>query len=223
MFSGGYSTSNAFYSHYCYGHVDQTQLDAEEVPCDITSATATDFNALYGSCLTTKLPLSDFRLLKQEQQSSEFRKIEENLRGLNLEFFQKLCQEHSTGFLFRIVLDYDRVESLQTSVDFSMFPRFRSVKLSELSSDQQNEARKMNRKVDKEPPKLVSTMEKQEVVDYLENVLFLIIHMSCRIVEIKEIVIYKHCDIFKDYIGYLQKQRAMATSSVEAKLIKALG
>ena len=198
-------------------------MQNEEIPKDINAAYTHDVNHLYASCLTTYLPLDNFRILRQEEQNLEFKLIEEKLKNVDLDFFYNLTTERQQGILFRLVLDYDPVACLPMSLDLSMFPRFKSVSANELSQDQRNEAKELGKNLDRDYPKLVSNMERGEVVDFLENILFLLIHQSCHIVEIRQMVVYRQSDYLSDYIHFLQTQRALATSNVEGRIIKALG
>ena len=222
-FLGGYSSTNLFHVDYNIGALDKSDLDNDHVTNHVTNGFSIDYNALYASSLTTFLPYRNYRILRPEDPSLEFTEIVANLTKLNIDFFHELSTIRKTGLLLDLEIDYDHTESLLTSLDFAMFPSFKAVEMSELSEDQQRQALKMNKKLNREPPKLVSTMERRQAIDFIENFLFLIVHQSCRIVKVNLIVAYEHSDYFREYLSFLQTQRAAATSSIEAKMVKALG
>ena len=66
-------------------------------------------------------------------------------------------------------------------------------------------------------------METRPVIDFIDNILFLLIHQSCVLVEVEEVIIYRQADFFRPYITYLQHQRGKSTSKLLSKQIKALG
>ena len=152
-----------------------------------------------------------------------FKEVEKNLLELNLDFFHYLSTVRKIGILLKVEIDYDHEQGLLTSLDFSNFPSFRGVEMNELSEDQRREAIKLRKNLKKEPPKLISTCERTETTEFIENLLFMIIHQSCKIRKVKLMVTYNHDNYFSEYITFLQKQRALATSTIESKTIKALG
>ena len=221
--SGGYSTTNIFHAEYNFGMIPKSDLENHHVPNHVTSSTTMDYNGLYATVLTTYLPYKNYRILRPEDCSLQYLEIVKNLTDLNLDYFLELSSVRKMGILLKAEIDFDHNEALTTSLDFSNFPSFRTVEINELSEDQQREAAKLRKNVSREPPKLVSTCEKTEVTDFIENLLFMLVHQSCKIVKVNLIVTYEHSDYFKNYISFLQKQRALATSSIEGKMVKALG
>ena len=138
-------------------------------------------NGLYASCLMTALPYSNFRLLTSESTSLLFREIADHLKKVDLDYFSTKAEEEQVNMLIRADMTYDENHSVATSLDVGMFPHFERVALTDLSPDQQEEALKSKRKIDTEPAKLISTMKTREVVDFSDNLLYLMVHQSCKI------------------------------------------
>ena len=69
-----------------------------------------------------------------------------------------MAKEKNLAFLVRAEIDYDKDYAIPMCVDLSMFPHFSKVSRCHLSKDQQKEADRYKRDVDKEPAKLISTM-----------------------------------------------------------------
>ena len=168
------------------------------------------------------LPYSDFRRLTEEDASPLFKEIERRLKAVDLQFFADKAEDEEIGMLIRADVSYDKDDCVTSCVDLGMFPHFAKVVLSDLSQDQQAEAMKLKRNIDNEPPKLISTMQEREVLDFTENLLYQLVHQSCRIKQVREVIIFRQASFFKKYMCFLQKERAAAMSKLLGKLIKAL-
>ena len=225
ILTGGYSSTNCAFSKADFGFIPtfpNLQFPII-IPKEIFFACTHDYNGLYASCLLSHLPFKDFQVLRNEGQSLLFQEIAKNLRALNLEYFVETATEQQKGMLITCQLDFDKDLALKTSMDLSMFPHFKKVTADLLTHDQQKQAVELKKPIDRDPAKLVSSMEKREVTDFVDNILFLLIHQSCVLVEVKEIVIYRQAPFFRDYINYLQQQRGKSVSKLLGKQIKALG
>ena len=224
--NGGYSSTNCAFSKADFGFIPPSTKPTDQIiniPKQINFAYTHDYNGLYASCLLTMLPYKDYQTLKNDGQSLLFQEIVKNLQSLNLEYFLEMAVEKKQGMLITCRLDYDKNLALKTCLDFSMFPHFKKVRADQLTNEQQNQAIQLRKKIDKEPPKLISSMETRQVIDFIDNILFLLVHQSCVLVEVEEIIIYRQADFFRPYVTYLQRQRGKSTSKLLSKQIKALG
>ena len=189
----------------------------------VTWGTVVDFNALYASCLTCNMPYDEFRILNESTDSIQFHEISQKLIDVDYEYFEAMATEKGIGMLITCDMTYHREECLKTSLDFSAFPSFIKVNESDLTADQMIEAQRLHKTISKEPAKLVSTMsDRLELVDFVDNIMYAQIMMSCQVVKVKEIITFKQSDYMASYIHHLQKARAAATSKVEGQIIKTL-
>ena len=52
------------------------------------------------------MPCDNFVLLRKEKNSVKFRYIAEQLKNLNLQFFEEQSEIYKTGFIFEVSLNY---------------------------------------------------------------------------------------------------------------------
>ena len=190
----------------------------------VTWGAAVDFNALYASCMTCSLPFDGYQILNEATNNVLFEEICQNLIAVNFEYFEALATERNVGMLITCDMTYDREECLKTSLDFSAFPSFVKVAESDLTDDQIDEAKKLHKNLSKEPAKLISTMsDRLELVDFIDNLLYAQIMMSCKVVRVKEVIMFKQSNYMASYMHHLQRARAKASSKIEATIAKTLG
>ena len=178
---------------------------------------------LYFSALQTLLPYRNFVLLTKDGNSPQFKYIADKLREVNIEFFVNKAENERKSFLFEVVLSYNFKASLQSSIDLGCFPFFKNVANSELSSDQQRHLAQTKRDCSREPAKLVSTHENNRVVvDFVDNLLYLLRFHSCYIVDVLSITVFETAPFLADYVQSLQVARSRAVSPLLGRIIKNL-
>ena len=122
-----------------------------------------------------------------------------------------------------VILDYDDDAAAASNIDLGALPFLKKVSREALTDEQQANAAQLGRCTTSERPKLVSTDENDHRrVDFVGSILFLLIHASFRIKEIKTIITYKHEALLAEYLQELQIARGKCSSPVQSKLIKAL-
>ena len=92
-----------------------------------------------------------------------------------------------------------------------------------VTSEQAALAKELGVNLDKTPKKLISSNDPRTIVTYIDNLLYSMIHMSAKVVEVTEIIQFKQEAVLKPYIEDLQHKRATAPSGLLNKAIKALG
>ena len=92
-----------------------------------------------------------------------------------------------------------------------------------VTSEQAALAKELGVNLDKTPKKLISSNDPRTIVTYIDNLLYSMIHMSAKVVEVTEIIQFKQEAVLKPYIEDLQQKRATAPSGLLNKAIKALG
>lgn len=92
-----------------------------------------------------------------------------------------------------------------------------------VTNEQAALAKELGVNLDRTPQKLISSNDERTVVTYIDNLLYSLIHMSAKIVEVTEIIQFKQEAVLKPYIEDLQHKRANAPSGLLNKAIKALG
>ena len=118
--------------------------------------------------------------------------ISQQLQNGDAEFFYQEQLHKKVGYFFEVVLSFDENNMVTTNMDLSFFPFRTKTKMSDLSSDQRMEAKKLNRQPEKEPSKLASYLQRNHTVcEYCENLLWMMWVHSAVIVEIKTIVSFK--------------------------------
>ena len=178
---------------------------------------------LHHSALQTELPFKSFLLMEAKDDSPQFRFLAKKLKQIDVDFFMDKAIHEKKSFLFEVVLDYNFEDSLGNSIDIGLFPSFRTVGNQDLSEDQQEHLRSVGRNCQKEPPKLVSAHKRNHLtIDFVDNLLFLLTHMSCVIVEVLSITSFYTAPFLSDYMISLQNARSKATSPQQAKVIKNL-
>ena len=101
---------------------------------------------------------------------------------------------------------------------------FKNLKMAELCRDQRRYLRSQGRDVSREPSKLISTHQNHRVVvDFVDNILFLLCFKSCYIEDILSVITFETSAFMKEYIQSLQNERARASSPMMSKIIKNLG
>ena len=131
---------------------------------------------------------------------------------------------NNTGFLFELVLTFDMTDSLQTCLDLGSFPYLKHIVEGHLSEEQCQTAKRLHRKLSKEKPKLVASLEKyHRITDFTASILYLLVWKNMKIVSIESIVAFKAYDYLRPYIEGLQLARKNATSPLLGKCYKSLG
>ena len=150
--------------------------------------------------------------------------IAKKLMESDLQFFRDKVVEERIAFYVEVRVGYDFSRSLGHSIDLGTSPQFYRVDPSQLSESQQAYLRDKKRKLDKEPAKLCSLHEQDCVlVDFVDCLLYFVLHHSVKILEVLTIVQYKCADFMYDYMQMLQNKRSKTTSDIESKMVKALG
>ena len=181
-------------------------------------------SGLYPGLLQTGLPHSNFRLITEENNQELFRFLASKIISTDVDFFLRMMQKESTGFVFEIELDYDKEKSMQTCIDFCAFPYLKSVGRDMLSQEQIQKADTLKRHLHRERAKLITSFEdRHTVTDFCENILFLttVIGMSVRTV--KSIISFNTYDYLEPYVNKLQISRRDTVSPITGKLVKSLG
>ena len=154
---GGYATVQAKYSQSDYGFVSKPEVKNDtmhvQIPRCLRTSSTHDANALYGGSVTIcNLPYSDFILLEAENPNRLFREVEKHLMESDWEYFANMNEQYGRSALIVCDVDYDKRLGLIASMDFSMMPRFRSVKEWHVTKEQAEQAKRLGRSLNKEPP-----------------------------------------------------------------------
>ena len=161
--------------------------------------------------------------MKKEDNSEQFKFLSKKLHDIDIDFFTKKA-ESKCGFLFEVVVSYDFEKSLGNSIDLGCYPFFKKMQMSEMSRDQQTYLKSQGRNISREPSKLISTHQNHRtVVDFVDNILFLVTFMSCFIEDVKSVITFETSPFMRDYIQSLQNERAKAASPLLSRIIKNLG
>ena len=132
-------------------------------------------------------------------------------------------EQYGRSALIVCDVDYDKNLGLVTSMDFSMMPRFRSVKEWHVTKEQAEKAKRLGRSLNREPPKLCSWNQKGEMTDYVDTLAYMVVMFSVKITRVKKILLFRQEAFFRDWLEFLQTKRAETPSKVVNKCVKALG
>ena len=77
---------------------------------------------------------------------------------------------------------------------------FRPVTSDMVTQEQATFAEKLGIHLDKMPQKLISSNDPRTVVMYIDNLLYSLVHMSAKVVNVSEIIQFKQDFILKPYI-----------------------
>ena len=124
------------------------------------------------------------------------------------------------GFIVDVSLTYDFEASLHHSIDLGMLPFLKRVALDELSEEQIADASHLRRNVNTECARLISTHENHRRVEFLPQILYMVVHGSVKIEAIHSITQYKTARLFADYLQMLQKARGTACCDLFSKTVK---
>ena len=161
--------------------------------------------------------------MKKEDQSPQFLFIAKQLKKVNIDFFINKAKSEKKSFLFEVILSYNFLDSLGNSIDLGCFPFFKNVANEDLSMDQQNELLKSKRNLIREPAKLVSTHENsRRVVDFVDNILYMLTHHSCKVLDVLSITSFETASFFAEYVQSLQIARSIVSSPIQGRIIKNL-
>ena len=120
-------------------------------------------------------------------------------------------------------MDYNFADSLGSSIDLGVFPYFKRVHNEELTLHQQDVLRGLSRRCGKEPAKLISAHRRHHhVVDFFDNIAYLLQFHSCAIVDILSIVSFRTAPFLQHYVQTLQDERSRCASNVLSRVIKNL-
>ena len=117
-------------------------------------------------------------------------------------------------------MTYDFDKSVERSIDLGSLPILKRVELSELSSEQVEDARQLNRKIESESPKLVSTHERNRRVEFAPSLLYMIAFCACKIEKVHSVTSYEHAKLFAPYLQMLQNARGKSSCDLLSKLFK---
>ena len=215
MLKGGLATVFAHKARFNNG------LDLED-DC-VTFGSYVDSNGLYPGILSTSLPHSGFTFFSQEENSTMFDYLCKKLRCLDTTFFLNMARKNM-GYVFDVVLSFAIEEVLPTNIELCSLPYLKGVSEEHLSLDQANAAIKMGQRLRRERPKLVTSLEpEQEVTDFVQNILYLMIFHNLRLLKISSVICFRSYPYFNNYIQKLQTCRRDSQSKVLGKIIKSLG
>ena len=169
------------------------------------------------------IPYKCYILMEKREHDVKFQYLAKQVKNLNVDFFLQQIMERKKSYFVRVILSYHFEKSLALSLDLGTFPRMRQSKLEELSQDQQRYLKDHKKNPSKDPPKLISSHEKDvERADFILSLLYMCTNQSCFIVDVLSIVEFQVADVFSPWVNYLQKKRAESTSALEGKMIKNL-
>ena len=169
------------------------------------------------------IPYKGYILMEKSENDVKFQYLAKQVKNLNVDFFFQQIMERKKSYFVRVIMSYHFEESLASSLDLGTFPRMRQCNFEELSQDQQTYLTNNKKNISKDPPKLVSSHEKDvERADFILALLYMCMHQSCIIVDVLSIVEFQVADVFSPWVDYLQKKRAESTSTLEGKMIKNL-
>ena len=121
-------------------------------------------------------------------------------------------------------MDYSFTHSLANSIDIGPLPQLRAVLTSELAPEQSGKSGLFSTPAKTGTPTLVSVHDhNNRRVEFVFALLQMIVEGSCRITEVRSIIVYRHERLMAEYLQGLQDARSKATSPLESRLIKGLG
>ena len=215
MLKGGLATVFAHKARFNNG------LDLED-DC-VTFGSYVDANGLYPAILSGSIPHSGFTIFSQEENSTMFDYLCKKLRCLDTTFFLNMARKNM-GYVFDVVVSFALEEVLPTNIELCSLPYLKEISDEHLSSDQADAAIRMGRRLRRERPKLVTSLEpEQEVTDFVQNILYMIIFHGLRLVKISSVICFRSYPYFNNYIQKLQTCRRDSQSKILGKVIKSLG
>ena len=120
-------------------------------------------------------------------------------------------------------VDYDRNLGLVAGVNLSFFPRFRKSNFQSVTIQQAEQARVLNRKLDCEPPKLVSANVCGPMSEFIDALAYMNVMLSLRVTRVQKIICFTQANLFGPYIEYLQAVRGQSPSPILGKMVKSIG
>ena len=182
------------------------------------------FFSLYaGTLCKYLLPYRDFVTLTEENPTILFREMRKNLLAHNWEYFANLATTHQKSCLVECDVDYERDVGLVAGVDLSFFPRFRKSNFQSVTKQQGERARALNRKLDREPPKLVSANVCGPISEFIDALAYMNVILSLRVTRVRKIICFRQANLFGPYIEYLQSVRGQSPSPILGKMVKSIG
>ena len=138
----------------------------------LTHSAYLDANGLYAGILSAPgVPHSNFTYFSPQHDSTLFNFLCSKLTAMDVGFF-KLMMSKNTNYVFKVVLTYDLQTAIHTNAEFCNLPYLKAVDESMVSAEQVASANRMGRRINKEKPKLVTSLEKDlEYSDFVQNIL----------------------------------------------------
>lgn len=124
------------------------------------------------------------------------------------------------SYVFQVEITYSLPFSKLSALDFSSFPTVRQIKPHELSENQRQEylASKIN--LNKQSARLVSDCENSIICDHIDNLIFLIIFFSAKIIRVKNCISFTTYPFLRDYCIGMADKRADSPSKIQKSFAK---
>ena len=151
-----------------------------------------------------------------------FQDISQRLCNIDTEYFATLAQKSRISFIFQVEIVYDLNLTKLTALDLSAFPELRKVLPHELSSYQRQDFSKTKRNINTMPAKLVSDCRKTIITEHVDNLLFLLVWFSGRIVRVRSCVQFTTYPFLRAYCNDMAQKRANSVSKVQKDYCKLL-
>ena len=151
-----------------------------------------------------------------------FQDISQRLCNIDTEYFAALAQKDRKSFIFQVEIVYDLNLAKLTALDLSAFPELRKVFPHELSSYQRQDFSKSKRDITTMPAKLVSDCQRTIITEHVDNLLFLLVWLSARIVRVRSCVQFTTYPFLRTYCNDMAQKRANSVSKIQKDYCKLL-
>ena len=176
----------------------------------------------YTTSETTDLPFSDYKYLDQGNHAYRFQLLCQRLCNVDTEYFASVAHDERKSFIFQVEIDYNLNLAKFVGLDLSAFPELRKVSPTDLSSLQRQEFASAHRNIERQPEKLVSDCRNTILTDHVDNILFLLVWFSAKIVRVKCCVEFTTYPFLREYCHSMADKRAKSISKLQRDYTKLL-
>ena len=167
----------------------------------------------YTTSESGELPFSDYEYLDAQTQPAQFGLLSDKLKSMDTAFFLTKARERKS-YLFQVEIEYDLNLAKSVGIDFSGFPELRKPTVEEVSALQRREFIASNRNIGRQAPKLISDCRQSVVTDHVDNLLYLLIWFSARIVSVRCCVQFNTFPFLTGFCQHIAQQRAASVSKI---------
>ena len=177
----------------------------------------------YTTSETSELPFSDYEYMDAHgHHAQRFQDLCLRLCNVDTEYFATLAERDHKSFVFQVRIIYDLNLAKLSALDLSAFPELRKVFPHELSQYQREDFSKSKRNIKTMPAKLVSDCRSTVITEHVDNLLFLLVWFSAKIVEVRSCVQFTTYPFLRSYCHDIAKKRTDSISKVQKDFCKLL-